>query len=77
LWHLKSWTRKCLDKVRQCRVVLAVEPAARNAVERSLKAPDFTGWDKNNAKFEAQLERVIKALRADGKARQPPPKPRL
>jgi hypothetical protein len=40
-------------------------------------APDFAGWDKDNAKFKAQLELVIKALRADAGARQPAPKPRI
>ncbi len=56
------------------------EPAWKDWKQQHLtsrKAPDFTGWDKDNAKFEQQLERVIQALRADARARELPPKPRL
>ena len=40
-------------------------------------APDFTNWDKDNAKFEAQLEQVVKALQTDDTGREPAPPPRL
>ncbi len=43
---------------------------------KSRLAADFKGWEHDNAIFEREIERVIKALRTDG-GKEPPPEPRL
>ena len=44
---------------------------------RSRMVGDFTSWRIDQAKFETELDRVVKALRSDDAARERPPTPRL
>jgi hypothetical protein len=44
---------------------------------KSRLAADFTGWQIDNDKFDEQVDKVAKALRADASGRESPPRSKL
>ncbi len=44
---------------------------------KSRMAADFTGWEKDNEKFEAAFDELVKALKTDNRSREPAPKTML
>lgn len=49
--------------------------AAANLIERNIA--DFRNWEGSNSEFEAQLKRVIAAIRSDDGAMPPKPEPKI
>ena len=47
------------------------------AALRKRLAADFTAWETDNSKFEAQFELLVKALQTKDSGHEPAPKPKL
>jgi uncharacterized protein YjbI with pentapeptide repeats len=51
--------------------------SGKSAQIKSRLAADFTGWETDDTKFDEQLERLVRALRADAGGREATPPSRL
>ena len=92
-WWVGDEIDKALEKERALlkergEKVLAIVPLnldgslfdwqdGRAAAIRKRLAADFTGWDTDNAKLEAQFERVVKALQTGESGRETAPAAKL
>ncbi len=80
-WWVKDEIRKAMERERRhgrdIIIPLMVDRYLLDGWEdglaadlRSRLAADFTGWEHDNAKFEEQFERVVRALRTEQKRGQ-------
>jgi uncharacterized protein YjbI with pentapeptide repeats len=80
-WWVKDEIRKAMERERRdgrdIIIPLMVDRYLLDGWEdglaadlRSRLAADFTGWEHDNAKFEEQFERVVRALRTDEAAQK-------
>jgi hypothetical protein len=51
--------------------------SGKKAEITSRVAANFVGWEKDPARFDRELGKVIRALRTDDTGRENPPSPRL